>query len=316
MERLRVSHPSGAPDPEKLGYAIDYLQSSGAGGTWLSSPGYPAVLRDIPDPPAALFWLGDMTGFLERPAVAVIGSRRASPYGLGVARMLSRELAAEGVGVVSGLARGIDAEAHRGCLEAGGSTLAVLGSGIDIIYPREHVRLAAEIQARGCLVSEFPPGTEPDAWNFPRRNRLISGFSSAVVVVEAGDRSGTMITVDAALAQGRDVLAVPGEILRGGSRGTNRLLKEGAGVVTSASDVLDAIGLQRRSSSREAPAARLEGILKEIATSLCEGPVHLDELVRGLSRPAPELLARLLELEMAGVVEQLPGRMFRLKPGA
>ncbi len=282
----------------------------------MSSPGYPAVLRDIPDPPAALFWLGDMTGFLERPAVAVIGSRRASPYGLGVARMLSRELAAEGVGVVSGLARGIDAEAHRGCLEAGGSTLAVLGSGIDIIYPREHVRLAAEIQARGCLVSEFPPGTEPDAWNFPRRNRLISGFSSAVVVVEAGDRSGTMITVDAALAQGRDVLAVPGEILRGGSRGTNRLLKEGAGVVTSASDVLDAIGLQRRSSSREAPAARLEGILKEIATSLCEGPVHLDELVRGLSRPAPELLARLLELEMAGVVEQLPGRMFRLKPGA
>lgn len=223
--------------------------------------------------------------------------------------MLGRDLASAGVRVVSGLARGIDAEAHRGCIEGGGLTLAVLGSGLDVIYPRENGRLAEDVVSSGALLSELLPGTPPDCYNFPRRNRLISGFSRVVVVVEAGDRSGTMITVDAALSQGRDVLAVPGEITRGGSKGSNRLLKDGAGVVTSALDILAALGIFRPEASTsldEADSSRVSGVLR----ALQEGPLHFDAILRLTSSRASELLALLVDLEMAGRVVQRPGKMF------
>jgi DNA processing protein len=260
-----------------------------------------------------LFWTGDLRVFTDGPAVAVIGSRRGSPCGLRTAHRLSFELAARGVRIVSGLARGIDGRAHRGALDGGGLTMAVLGSGLDVVYPPEHAALADEIRRRGVLMSEFPPGTSPDPFNFPLRNRLISGFSDAVVVVEAGDRSGTMITVEAALAQGRDVLAVPGYILRPGTRGSNRLLREGAGVVTCCDDVLEALGLE---PSPEPGARRQErdGAAGRVTMALCSRPMHFDELVRALGVPPGALHALLLELEMKGIVEQRPGKLFGL-PG-
>ncbi len=273
------------------------------------SPRFPSILDDIPDPPAILFLRGDLGRFSSIPSVAVIGSRRASQYGLRAARALASGIASRGVGIVSGMARGIDGEAHRGCLEVGGSTIAVLGCGIDVVYPREHAGLAEEIAANGALVTEFPPGTRPEAFNFPRRNRLISGFSRALVVVEAGDRSGTMITVDAALEQGRDVFAVPGEITRTGSRGTNRLLREGAMVATCPGDILESLGIADEPSCGMVPQASRGD---PVTDALAKGPAHFDELAGATGMEAPELQARLLMLEMSGRIVRRPGGFYTL----
>lgn len=309
---LRSRNPSGEPAPRSIASAAAALRSLDASWCCFGSPSFPRILSTIPDPPAVLFYRGDLEAFLGGPTVALIGSRRCSQYGLRVARALGRELASAGVGIVSGLARGIDSEAHRGCIDGGGRTLAVLGSGLDVIYPRENARLAEDISLTGILMSEFLPGTPPASCNFPRRNRLISAFSKIVVVVEAGDRSGTMITVDAALSQGRDVMAVPGEILRKGSTGSNRLLRDGAGVVTSASDVLDALGISGRAGSFPAAGPACSRAAPVIA-ALEEGPLHFDELLRRVSLEAPALLALLVDLEMEGRVVQRPGKMF--EPG-
>src|SRR3954447_6997467 len=194
----------------------------------------PELLRQIHDPPRALFLRGaGDADVLCRPTVAVVGARACSPYGAQVARMLGREFAAAGLVVVSGLARGVDGEAHRGALEAGGLTVAVLGGGIDRDYPAAHAELARRIRERGLVVSEYEPGVEPAPWRFPARNRIIAGLSAATIVVEARERSGALITADLALEEGRDVLAVPGEITSPLSAGTNALLKLGAAPCTS-----------------------------------------------------------------------------------
>ncbi len=289
---------------------MDSLVRSGARILYAGSPGFPRIVDEIPDPPAILFCIGDVDRFTSRPAVAMIGSRRASQYGLRVARSLSAGIAVQGVGIVSGLARGIDGEAHRGCLDAGGLTLAILGCGIDVVYPPEHADLAAEISLHGAVVSEFPPGTAPDAYNFPTRNRLISGFSQAVVVVEAGDRSGTMITVDAALEQGRDVFAVPGEITRAGSRGTNRLIREGAMVATCPADILEAVGICLPTDAGGVPAEG--GDLPPVLEALAGGPAHFDELVRATGTAAAELQSDLLLLELSGRVVKRQGGFYSL----
>lgn len=285
------------------------VERTGCSIVHAGSPEFPRILDDIPDPPALLFFRGDLGRFASIPSVAVIGSRRASQYGLRAARTLASGIAARGVGIVSGMARGIDGEAHRGCLEAGGITIAVLGSGIDVVYPREHASLAEEIAAHGALVTEFPPGTLPEAFNFPRRNRLISGFSKALVVVEAGDRSGTMITVDAALEQGRDVFAVPGEITRTGSRGTNRLLREGAMVATCPGDILEALGIAEEPSPGQ--GAQPPGG-DPVTDLLARGPAHFDELSESTGMEAPALQAHLLTLELSGRIVRRPGGFYTL----
>ncbi len=204
---------------------------------------YPSLLAAIHDPPPALFVRGAGTEeILSRPAVAVVGARACSAYGRSVARSLARELAAAGLVVVSGMARGIDGEAHRGALEAG-VTVAVLGCGVDRDYPAAHAELARRICERGLIVSEYEPGVEPAPWRFPARNRIISGLCEATVVVEARERSGALITADFALEEGRDVLAVPGEITSSLSAGTNALIRLGAVPVTCAGDVLELFGL-------------------------------------------------------------------------
>ncbi len=273
--------------------------------------GYPPLLAELHDPPSSLFVRGESEA-LSAPGVAVVGARSCSAYGAQVARSLARELAAAGVVVVSGLARGVDGEAHRGALEGGGRTIAVLGCGIDRDYPRNHAELARRILASGAVVSEYPAGIEPAPWRFPARNRIIAGLSLATVVVEARERSGALITADFALELGRDVFAVPGEITSSLSAGTNDLLRQGAAPLTSVRDVLDALGIDSapvgRSSSLSDGAAAL-------LTLLADGARPVDELTRAAGLPAGEVAAALVELELAGFAAQADGVYRAFSPG-
>ena len=224
---------------------LDELARSGIRWLGRRDPSFPARLASISDPPPGLFLRGAAAPeLLVKPSVAIVGARSCSDYGAHVARSLARELVAAGVVVVSGLARGVDGWAHRGALEASGPTLAVLGCGIDRDYPRAHAQLARQVSASGLIVSEYPPGVAPAPWRFPARNRIVAGLCAATVVVEAREQSGALITADLALEEGREVLAVPGEITASLSRGTNALLRLGATPVTSAADVLEAIGVE------------------------------------------------------------------------
>ena len=253
-----------------------------------SAPAFPPLLRAIHDPPPGLFVRGaGELALLSRAAVAVVGARVCSGYGASVARSLGRDLARAGLVVISGMARGVDAEAHRGALEAGGPTVAVLGCGIDRDYPAAHAGLARQITAAGLLVSEYAPGVEPAPWRFPARNRIVAGLCGATVVVEARERSGALITADLALEEGREVFTVPGEISSALSAGTNALLKLGAAPLTAAADVLLHFGIEEA-----APAER--------AALLDLLPATADELVRRTGRPAAEIARALVELELAG----------------
>lgn len=271
-----------------------YLAQLAAGGHRFlprSAADFPRLLRAIHDPPAGLFLRGDAeTEILSRPAVAVVGARACSGYGASVARSLGRELAAAGLVVVSGLARGIDAEAHRGALETTGVTIAVLGCGIERDYPAAHAELARRVAAAGLVVSEYAPGVEPAPWRFPARNRIVAGLCAASVVVEARERSGALITADLALEEGREVFAVPGEITSALSAGTNALLRLGAAPLTSAADVLASFGIEPE------PAQGEDSPLLELL------PASADELVRKTGLGADEVARTLVELELEGRV--------------
>ena len=268
-------------------------------------PAYPPLLAAIYDPPACLYvrLTGASTSLLADPAVAIVGARSCSAYGAQVARSLGRELAAAGVVVVSGLARGIDGEAHRGALEGGGATVAILGCGIDRDYPLGHAGLARRIEETGLVVSEYPPGVEPAPWRFPARNRIIAGLSLVTVVVEARERSGALITADFALEEGREVLAVPGEITSALSAGTNALLKVGATPLTSAADVLCLLGLELPSPARPPP----DGAAGAVLTLLREGPADADGLARRAGLTADRAAAALVELELGGLATESEG---------
>ncbi len=286
-------------------YAARLRQS---GIRWLarSSDAFPPLLRAIHDPPPGLFLRGrGEPALLSAPSVALVGARGCSPYGAQVARSLARELAAAGLVVVSGLARGIDGEAHRGALEARGTTVGVLGCGVDRDYPAAHAALAREIAERGLVVSEYAPGVEPAPWRFPARNRIIAGLAAATVVVEARERSGALITADLALEEGRDVFAVPGEITSRLSAGTNALLRLGATPLTSANDVLEVLGLEASvAAQRPEVGADAASVLERVR----EHPASVDELGRSTHLATAELAAALTELELAGLVAEEAGR--------
>jgi len=262
---------------------------------------FPPLLRAIYDPPPRLYLRGALDDdALAQPAVAIVGARACSSYGAQVARRLGRELAAVGLTVVSGLARGVDGEAHRGALEAGGTTVAVLGCGIDCDYPSAHRELASRIRERGLVVSEYEPGVEPSPWRFPARNRIIAGLSAATVVVEARERSGALITADLALEEGRDVLAVPGEITSSLSAGSNALLKLGAAPCTCAEDVLELYGLARE---ERAPPETSENA----AVVLAALPAGVDDIVRATGLDIRTVTVGLAELELAGLASEGAG---------
>ena len=295
--------------------ALDRAQRSEITPLVLGSSDYPIALEAVFDPPVVLWCRGRVDVF-ERPGVAIVGARSATAYAREVARRLGTDLAEQGVSVVSGLARGVDVAAHEGALQSGSdlATVAVLGSGIDVMYPAEHTRIADLIMTRGAIVSEFPPGTGPRPEHFPRRNRIISGLSRAVVVVEARLRSGALITADYALDQGRDVLAVPGNVLTGRNGGAHGLLREGAKIVETADDILEELGLPfppaRSGTGRSGDGC---GSLRDPVLRCMEpGETYeLDDLARESGLATTVLLPRLLELELAGRVRREGARFVR-----
>ncbi len=274
------------------------------------SPVYPPSLREIHDPPPLLYVKGELTE-QDRIAVAVVGSRRASEYGLRMAREIAAGLVRCGVTVVSGLARGTDAQAHWAALRGGGRTIAVLGSGVDVVYPGEHRALSQKVAQQGAVVSELPMGTQPDAENFPARNRIISGLSLGTLVVEAAEKSGSLITARFALEQGRDVFALPG-LVGQGTRGTHALLRDGAKLTERAEDIVEELAPQLLQQVRRASPAVLSSTQRRLIEPLRGGPVHIDVLIERTGLPVPVVMEALLGLELLGVVEQLPGKYFLL----
>lgn len=290
------------------------------GGTCLvpGDPAYPSILADIPEPPGVLFALGRLE-LLDRLAVAVVGSRNHSAYGSDACRIVVRAAVESGLCVVSGMARGLDAVAHQAALDLVGDTIGVLGNGFGVIYPSANRVLYERMRREGLLLTEFPPGNRPHAGSFQRRNRLISGLARVTVVVEAATGSGTLITVDAALSQGRDVMVVPGAITSPTSVGTNRLLRDGATPFLEPADLLGMYPEVRctRSGNGSAevkveppPALPLTLFERRVFQTLDRTPRHLDALIEVVGVPAAELLPALSALEMYGIARQEPGRRF------
>lgn len=295
---------------------IRRVEDAGATIVSFKDPAYPSRLRMIHDPPPFLYVKGELRADDEK-AVAIVGSRSASEYGCRVARDLARGLASLGFTVVSGMARGIDGTAHEAALEAGGRTIAVLGSGVDRPYPPEHDRLYRRIIEGGAVVSEQPIGAKPMAFNFPARNRLISGLSLGVVVVEATEKSGSLITASVALEQGREVFAVPGEAGASRSRGTHRLIRQGAKLVESVNDIVEEIAPQLAvgASAVDQPLRQLpqnaSDAARRIFALLQERTLQIDEVIENSGFPPPKVLEVLLELELQGHLQQLPGKRYR-----
>jgi DNA processing protein len=314
---------AGMQDAEK---ELEAATKAGCQLVTLSSDEYPPLLREISDAPLVLYVHGDAS-LLSRHAVAMVGSRRPTAYGSSVAHRLASDLAQRGLVVVSGLARGIDSASHRGALEGGGKTIAVLGSGIDVIYPRENKSLAKKIMESGAVISEFPLGTGPSPQNFPIRNRIISGLALGVVIVEAAEYSGSLITARLALEQNREVFGVPGNITSAQSFGPNHLIKQGAKLVDQWIDVIEefpaAIRMQLLPAgepSEGEPAAAQTPSLFETSLSpdqkavfealRADEALFVDSVFGSVTLPHPRVLVALLELEMTGLIRQLPGKNF------
>jgi len=283
----------------------------------LKDDDYPKRLREIYDPPMLLYVRGELKKEDEL-AVSIVGSRKTSPYGRWATEKISQELARRGVTIVSGMARGIDSLAHWGAISGGGRTIAVLGCGVDVIYPRENRNLFTKIIDHGAVISEFPMGSPPEAGHFPKRNRIISGLSLGVVVVQASEKSGSLITAGYALEQGREVFAVPGNVGAEGSRGTNRLIREGAKMVESSEDILEEILPQWRREGEilqevkrpEEDLIEEERILYDL---LGETPTHIDVMIRESRLDPGKVSSFLLDLELKGLVTQWPGKCFSRK---
>jgi DNA processing protein len=291
---------------------LERLQRAGVHMVTWDDPDYPLNLRQVYDAPPLLYIRGQIEK-RDEWAVAVVGTRRASVYGKEAARMLATGLAQAGVTVVSGLARGIDTVAHRACLDAGGRTIAVLGCGLDVVYPPQNAQLAAEIVSRGALVCEYSLGVRPEARNFPPRNRIISGLTLGTVVVESDLGGGALITSDFALEQGRDVFSVPGSIFARTSRGTNRLIQQGAKMVCTVADILEELNLTMVSEQAQAraviPENETEAVLLE---HLSAEPVHVDALGRAAQLPIAQVTSTLALMELKGMVRQVGGMSYVL----
>ena len=270
---------------------------------------YPSLLKEIIDPPLALFYRGDVS-VLQKPLVAVVGSRRASPYGSNAAGHLARELVGAGVVIVSGLARGIDAAAHEAALAGGGTTNAVFGTGIDIVYPRSHRRLVRSIEQHGLVLSEFPPGTPPLASNFPVRNRVISGICHGTLIVEATGRSGSLITARMAAEQGREVFAVPGPIFSRGSEGTHRLIQYGAKLVHDVNDILEELPGSLHLKTSTTPSEPESPLREVLAVFQADEAIHIDAAACKLGQSIAVVSESVLQLELGGWLRAMPGSRY------
>lgn len=294
------------------------MDTLGVAALTLDDPDYPGVLKELPDAPPVLYIRGSLTTS-DNWAVAIVGTRKATVYGRDTAYQHGYELATQGITVISGLATGIDAAAHRGALDAGGRTLAVLPCGIDSVYPPEHRQLACEISHQGALLTEFPLGTQAEAKNFAPRNRIISGLSLGVIVVEAPEKSGALLTADSAAEQGREVFAVPGQPSNPVSRGSNRLIQDGAMLILNVQEVIDQLNL-----SRDLPQTRAEvhqiapenALERQICALLQEeAPLHVDDLCRKCSVAAADMTATLMLMELKGLIRQVGTMQYMLANG-
>lgn len=316
---------------ERAQAELEKLEAMNARVITLADEEYPALLKEIYDPPIVLYVRGDLEAACVCPCLAVVGSRRCSTYGVNAAQSLARDLAAHGVTIISGLARGIDAAAHRGALDAEGHTLGVIGTGLDIQYPKEHAKLAEEVAAHGAVISEFPLGTPPLAQNFPYRNRVISGLCLGVLVIEAAENSGSLITARLASEQNREVFAVPGNITSSASFGPNFLIKDGAKLVQYWRDVIEEFPAEIRaqllggepestahnaskSQSSAQPAFDAVALSAEgqrlLALLPADEPLHIDQLLTSSGLNSGALMSALLELEMKDRIRELPGKCF------
>jgi DNA processing protein len=318
IDAMKSGEPRARADSE-----LEELAKLGGKVLVLSDPEYPILLRETFDPPVVLYYLGDLPAALARPAIAIVGSRRCSTYGRNAGEMLGRELAQRGVTIVSGLARGIDSSAHRGALEGGGLTIGVMGTGLDSVYPKENRKLADAIAKQGALLTEFPLGTPPLSQNFPFRNRVLSGLSLGVVVVEAAERSGSLITARMAYEQGRDVFAIPGNITSSKSFGPNYLIKDGAKLVQTWQDVVEEFPIETRArilSIEKNGHGEEQAVIEEVVLSDAERKllamikpdeaIHIDQLIHSSKLSSPDLMGALLKLEMSDRIRQLPGKCF------
>lgn len=306
--------------PDAIKRDIDLAVKKGYKIVTMADTDYPALLRQIPDPPPILYVFGLLTK--QTNNIAVVGSRHATRYGISAAHQLSSDLASLGITIVSGMALGIDSAAHQGALAGKGETVAVLGSGLEVVYPRENRNLFYSIAENGAVISEFPLMTEPEPKNFPIRNRIISGICLGTVVVEAGRKSGSLITARLAAEQGREVFAVPGSIHSFKSAGTHILIKQGAKLVEHAQDIIEEVVAMMTPPATTEPSPKnqmganfppLSPDESLVIGAIDPYPVHIDDLARVLSIPSGKLSAILLQLELKGVVQQSPGKFFSLK---
>jgi len=305
------------PSEQAVKNELSSLEKSGGKIITLKDEAYPPRLRDIYDPPALLYLKGELKKEDEL-AVSIVGSRKTTPYGRWITEKISQTLVRYGVTIVSGMARGVDSVAHWGAISGGGRTLAVLGCGVDVVYPPENRNLFSKIIEQGAVLSEFPMGSPPEGGHFPKRNRIISGLSMGVVVVEAGPDSGSLITANFALEQGREVFAIPGNVGAGGSRGTNRLIKDGAKLVESSEDILEEILPQWKREKERIEEVKPRGpelseeekILYEM---LGETPLHIDAMIRESKFEPGKVSSLLLNLELKGLISQWPGKCFSKK---
>jgi len=323
LKRETIDVIKSSETREKAAHEIAELARLSGEALTLTDERYPKLLRETYDPPIVLYCLGDLVAVFSQPVIAIVGSRRCSTYGRNVAEKLSRDLAERGVTIVSGLARGIDSAAHRGALDGRGLTVGVMGTGLDAVYPKENRKLAERIVEKGALITEFPLTTPPVSQNFPFRNRVISGVSLGVMVVEGAERSGSLITARLAYEQGRDVFAVPGNITSAKSFGPNYLIKDGAKLVQTWRDVIEELPAEMKATilSAERGESRIKQIvIDEVALSESErkvlkmlttdDSVHIDQLISKSGLSLGELMGALLQLEMTDRIRQLPGKSF------
>ena len=308
---ITASSIKGQVDYKESEKQVKIFEKSGCGWIAFTDSDYPTRLKQISDPPPFIFVKGWLTE-ADELALALVGSRQATDYGKTITQKITTELAAKGITIVSGLATGIDSYAHQAALEAGGRTVAVLGCGLDIIYPSENKILAKKIEAQGALISEFLFGTEPIAENFPKRNRIISGLSLGVIVVEAPAKSGALLTAQCALEQNREVFAVPGNLGKKTSEGANNLIKQGAKLITKAEDILEELNLSTTVAVKEFKKTlpELAEQEKAIYQVLSAEPIHIDKLAQESNLSIPETLTGLLNLELQGLARQLSGKLF------
>lgn len=301
---------AGFNEWDAVGVELKLAEKHGVKILTFDDAAYPAGLKEIYDPPALLYIKGAMYDCKATAAVAVVGTRHPTHYGLKMAEVIGRDLAGMGVAVISGMARGCDTAAHKGALSADGITAAVLGTGIDEVYPKENKRLYNEIAEKGVLISEFPMGTKPQPYNFPQRNRIISGLSKAVCVVEAPSRSGALMTARLALDYNREVVAVPGPVTSPKSAGTNKLIKDGAPLIENGEDIMNALGLLISPRVKREGAPEAKGDERLILGALGHEAVHIDEVMSKTGLAATKAMSLLLEMELKGIIEQMPGMKF------